>query len=148
MTSFSSKHLFQILVLILTSKFAWAEQSVTFDDYTIHYSAFNSTMLKPEVARQYNITRSRQQLVINISIQKGAAETFSSSTATLSGTASNLLGQKTDIQFREIKEGNAIYYIGNLHFTHNEHYRFVIKVQPSDKNTPYIVNFEQKLYVE
>ena len=49
-----------ITLLLLTAGLTVsAEQSKTFGDYTIHYVAFTTDMLSPEVARLYKIRRSK-----------------------------------------------------------------------------------------
>ena len=48
-------------MLLLTAGLAVnAEQSKTFGDYTIHYAAFTTDLLSPEVARLYEIRRGQK----------------------------------------------------------------------------------------
>ena len=60
-----------ITLLLLTAGLTVsAEQSKTFGDYTIHYVAFTTDMLSPEVARLYKIRRSKNRAILNISVLK------------------------------------------------------------------------------
>src|SRR5690606_31061481 len=51
------------LLLLLCGWNVRAEQFVEDDAYVVHYSAFNSTLLQPEVAKAYDLMRSRQRAV-------------------------------------------------------------------------------------
>jgi hypothetical protein len=49
---------------------AKAEQFEQVGDYQIHYNTFTTSFLQPQVAKAYNIVRSRYQAMINISVLK------------------------------------------------------------------------------
>ena len=46
-----------------------AESSKEFGDYVIHYNAFRSDTLTPEVAKTYNLQRRNNRLIVNIAVQ-------------------------------------------------------------------------------
>jgi len=48
-----------VSILAITSLGIQAEQLLETERHNIHYNAFNSSMLSPETASQYNIQRSR-----------------------------------------------------------------------------------------
>ncbi|MGB1062518.1 MAG: DUF4426 domain-containing protein, partial [Ketobacter sp.] len=52
------------LALLLTAELAAAEQFIEDKDYVVHYSAFTSTLLTPEVASAYGLMRSRQRGIV------------------------------------------------------------------------------------
>lgn len=119
----------------------------TFGDYTVYYQAVNSTFLNAKVAEQYGIVRSARRAFLNISVIK--QEDDGSSTAVpaqVSGGRKNLLQQTRDIDFREIREENAIYYIGEFDFSNAEIVRFSVMVQPEGSNETHEINWETRLY--
>lgn len=120
-----------------------------FGNYTVHYSVFNSTFLQPEVAQAYNLVRARDQVLVNISVTK--AEDGSSTLglpAQVSGFASNLMQQRQNLDFTEISEGDATYYIAPLKHTNEETYNFTISVDPEADSEPFEITFSRTLYVD
>ena len=80
---------------------ASAESSKEFGDYTIHYTAFRSDTLQPEIAKAYNLTRRNNRVIINIAvIKKVAGTTGTPTSAKVEGQASNLTGQLKELDFR------------------------------------------------
>ena len=66
--------LFYVLLSSLINS-AYAEQKKVFDgpdgsEYEIHYIAFTSTFLDTDIAKQYDIVRSRALGIVNISVIK------------------------------------------------------------------------------
>lgn len=121
-----------------------AEQKKRLGDWDIHYIAFNSTFLTPEVARATNLSRNRNNAIINISVLD--KDTQQAQQVVISGIARNLLGQQREVIFREIKDGAAIYYVAVLPFRNEEQYRFSFDIRQGNKRQQ--LNFEQKLYTE
>ena len=67
--SLSPTFLAVLMMLASFTQFARAE-SHTFGDYELHYVAFNSQFLRPDVAKSYGIERSSRLGLVNISILK------------------------------------------------------------------------------
>lgn len=123
--------------------------SETFGDYTVYYQAVNSTFLNEEIAEQYGIVRSARRAFLNISIMKQEEGGFSTAVpAQVSGGRINLLQQTRNINFREIREENAIYYIGEFDFSNAEIVRFSVTVLPESENEAHEVNWETRLYAD
>jgi len=137
---------FIFMIVFLASMSAQAEQADTVGDYKIHYNAINSTLIQPDVASQYKILRSRYEGVINIAVQFKKEDAYTGIPASLSGTASNLLGQQQNLKFKEIHEGKAIYYLSNFHFSNEETFKFVINVKSDDGKLNHTVKFQRKFY--
>ena len=130
------------LLLVLLAPFAKAERFQAFDHYQVHYNAFGSSFLTPEVAQSYSIQRSKVRGVVNISVLDSRADN-SAVVAQVSGQARNLVGQTQPLAFRQIREGEAIYYIAEFRFTDDELLNFELQIQP-DPNTPaYPLEFKQ-----
>ena len=68
--------------------------------------------------------------------------------ATVEAVATNLTGQKRTITLREVREGTAIYYIGDFPITNEETLRFHVKVKPEGQGETYEVNFKQQFFTE
>jgi len=135
------------LALILAATFtpgAIAEQSKQAGAYNVHYVAFASTFLSPEMARKYKVVRGRNRALINISVLDTDGIPVR---AKLNGTVKNLPGQILQLNFQEVIEGDAVYYLAQTRFSDQELMRFNINFTGPDgvKNT---LKFEQKLYWE
>ena len=70
------------------------------------------------------------------------------SAADVDAVATNLTGQKRHISLREVREGPAIYYIGDFPITNEETLRFHVTVKPEGQNESYEVNFKQQFFTE
>lgn len=119
-----------------------AEQKKTLGSWDVHYMAVGSTFLTPEVARAYGIVRSKNNALINISVLD--ADSKAAQSVAVMGNARNLLGTEKPLNFKEVKEDNAIYYLAVLPYRDQEHYRFNINIQQG--NNQQTLKFEQKLY--
>ena len=124
-------------------------QPVRFGDYKVHYSAFNSTFISPEIAGQYHLKRDGRYGIVNVSIRKltksGASEAVK---ARLRGSSANLLGQSRTLEFREIKETDAVYYLAGFQFSGEELLIFTVEVTPDGSHQGKTIQFEQKFYQE
>ena len=61
-------------------------------------------------------------------------------------TATNLTGQTRKIRMREVREGNAIYYIGEFGVTNEETVKFSARVLPQGSRDYLKVEFSQDFY--
>ena len=68
--------------------------------------------------------------------------------ANVSVDASNLTGQLKDLQMREVTEGDAIYYIGELSVANRETLIFDISARPEGVKDPLRVRFRQQFYTD
>ena len=117
-----------------------AERKEVFGDVTVHYNTFNSTFLTPEIAKGAELIRSKNQGVINVSVIKDGKPLM----AQVSGTVKDLTSQSIQLQFKQVIEQGAIYYIAQYPVPQQESRIFEIKVQTGDKiNT---LNFNQELF--
>ena len=123
---------------------ARAEQSRTFGDMQVHYIVLPTTFLKAEIAAQYDLTRSRNRALVNVSVLDGNGKPVA---AGVSGRSENLLGQGQVLSFKEVREGPAIYYLALLRHGNEEHHRITLSVELPD-GTPAEIRFQQKMYWE
>lgn len=141
--TFVSLSLWLLASLVLTSH-AYAEQKQQLGDWDVHYIAFNSTFLTPQVAKAANLSRNKNNAIINISVLE--SQTQQAQAVQIGGIARNLLGQQRDLVFREVRDGDAIYYIAVMPFRNEEQFRFSLDIRQGNKRQQ--LNFEQKLYTE
>jgi hypothetical protein len=111
-----------------------SEESFTeFGPYQIHFNAVRSDTLTPEVARAYGIERSKNRVMLNVTVLRkdGAAE-GKPVEAKVSVDAYNLNGQLKAMPIRRVNEGTAIYYIGETGINGAEILAFDIKATPTN----------------
>ena len=126
---------------------ALAQNSKDFGEYVVHFNALSTDMLPPRMAREYHITRSRNRGMINITLLKKIPDSLAQPVpARVEVHARNLVGQGRDIKLREIREGNAIYYIGEFRVAHEETLKFSIRAQPLGSQELLEAGFSQDFY--
>lgn len=130
------------LAITLGGAFLWAEQYKAFGAYRVHYIAFNTTLLSPEIADHYDIVRGADKGLVNISIIDGEGKSHA---VPIEGTLINLLEQRFPLAFREVKEDDAVYYLATYEFQHRETLRFEIVLDLPDHGTERFV-FQQALH--
>lgn len=141
-TSFYSLAL--VLALLFSSS-SVAEQKVTKGNWDIHYIAFPSSFIQPEVAKQYQLKRSKYQAIVNISVLDNSDD-FTAQNVYVTGVAKNLLGQRVKLDFVKVTEGEATYYLAQLKYDNEEIFNFDINVQQGNRNET--MKFSQKFYVD
>jgi len=140
---------FLFSILITMTGAAQAENSQDFGDYVVHFNALNTNHLPPTVTREYGIKRSKNRGMINIAIlRKVMGTTGKPVKADINASATNLTGQKRDIDLREVRESTAIYYIGDFPITHEETLRFTVKVNPEGDGEAHEVKFKHQFFTE
>ena len=141
-----------ITVVLLFSSFfsaqVFAENSKVFGDYVIHFNAFRSDTLTPEIAKAYSLTRRNNRMVVNITVQKKNGDVTKPVKAKISGYASNLTGQVKDLKFKEIHDGEAIYYLAQSQVANRETLKFDIKATPEGESIVAQVNFKQQFFTD
>lgn len=121
--------------------------STTAGDYIIHHSVFNSSFLSPEIAVIYDLTRGSDKAIVNVAVTKKRLEGDSLGLATgVKGVARNLMQQSTELNFREVQEQNATYYVAPFEFDDQEIMHFYIDVQIPGEAYPKKIEFTKKLY--
>ena len=119
-----------------------------FGDYVLLYSAIPTDTLTPEIASNYGITRSANRVLLNVSMLKkteGAPDV--PVPGKVSASAVNLNGQAKNLSVRELREGEAIYYVGDVSISGEEILVFSIEAQPADATgAPLSVRFQRQFY--
>jgi len=136
-------------LLIFATGDVQAEQSQSFDDYTVHYSAFTTDVLNPAVAKQYRIQRSKSRALLNISVLKKVMGTTGKPVrASIIGSAINLSQQFRKLSIRELTEDGAIYYIAVVNVSNNETLKYTLEIQPEGEEKSFTLSFDQAFVTE
>ena len=143
--------LFSITLLWLVATTTWAQTNVQqrFGDYSVHYSVFNSSFLEPDIAAAYDLIRGGDIALVNIAVTRLNAGGESLGLPTLiNGRVQNLLGQSRDLEFKEIREGQATYYLASFPISNEDPQHFFINLRPEGTSSTFELNFTRTLYTD
>lgn len=130
-----------MLLCLLLALPVFAERKQTFGELEVHYSAFNSSFLQPDIAAAAGLTRSKTVGILNVAaLRNGQGQT-----ARVSGNLKNLLGQSVELQFRQVLESGAVYYLAEFPLRQREILTFSINVQIGDA-APHTLTFSQEVF--
>lgn len=120
--------------------------SANIGDHVVHFSAQSTDQLPPEVARAYNIVRSKNRAMLNVSVLR--ASDNKPVAADVSVKTVNLTGQLKNITMRQIEEQEAIYYIGEVAVANRETLNFDISITPDGVDTASVVRFQRQFFTD
>jgi hypothetical protein len=136
--------------LLFFTAITYAQESFEYisPPYEVYYSVFNSTFVTPDVAKAYQLTRGKDIAMVNVSVRKNLDSGKNiEKRAVVSGTKSDLI-HVIPLDFIEIEEKGAIYYLASFKFNHKEALNFNIEVQPDRNKAPINIKFRKALYQE
>jgi len=143
---------FIVLMTLVLFGTVQAEQKQVFDgpngsEYQVHYNAFTSTFLQPEVAKQYQLVRSKALGIINISVIRKTADGEKKAVGSvIEGRMSNDIQQQQILPFQQVVESQSIYYLTQMQFVEGEVLTFDITVYPEGSVQPLKLRFSQTFY--
>ncbi len=141
--------LFTALLFMLATSVASAENSTKENGYTIHHNAITTDMLTPEIAREYGLIRSRNRAMLNVSVIRDVPGTTGQPVmADVRASSTNIIGQQRRLKMREIREGEAIYYIADFLVRNEEQLNFHIDVKPEKEVIWMPAVFSQTFYTD
>lgn len=124
-----------------------AQQSRAFGAWEVHYNTLNTNMLSPDVASVYGIQRAGTQAMLNVTVLE--RESGEAVEASVEATATNLTGQRREIELRQINDQGAIYYIGQFRIHDEETLNFDVRVQPDGHDgAPFELVFRQRFFTD
>lgn len=136
------------LLMLMSGSSIRAEQMKTFGDYTVHYIAFTTDMLTADVARGYNISRSKNTALMNISVLKKVLDaSVKPVRAKVTASATNLSAQLKNLEVREISDQGAIYYIAEIPIGDRETLNFNVTITPEGETSTYTLTFQQEFVI-
>lgn len=115
-------------------------------NHIVHFSAQSTDQLPPEVARAYSIVRSKNRAMLNVSVLRKDDGTPVVANVTVKTV--NLTGQLKSVTMRQINEGDAIYYIGEVAIANRETLVFDISVTPEGSNIASDVRFKRQFFTD
>ena len=115
-------------------------------DYIVHFSALTTDQVPQEIAMNYNITRSKNRAMLNVSIIRKADDV--SVPANVEVKTTNLTQQLKNVTMRRINEQDAVYYIGETPVANRETLIFDISVTPEGSTVPAEVRFSRQFYTD
>jgi len=140
------KRLLATLLLSAIASGSHAEIAQEFGAIKVHYNALTTDQLLPEVARAYKIERSKTRGMVTMSVLKqNSVGAPTPVPARLTVYATNLNQQLANVEMREIKEGTAIYYLGEFRVNPPETLKFTTTVEVAGEPKRDLV-FTQKFY--
>lgn len=132
-------------LLLCVQAVAQNEYEVSFGNYTVNYNTFPSTFIEPAISKAVGIKRSDNHGVITIAVrQRTTGSDIKAVKATVSGMASNLVGQLRKLKFTEVKDGAVLYYIGDFPVVSNEQLTFTITLLPEGEAQPHEFKFTRQ----
>ena len=136
--------LFALLTLAIPGR---AQQSEMFGPYELHYSVVNTTFLAPEVASTYGIVRATDRAILNLAVREHLADGSTvGRTLQLQGRTWDLIQKGHDLEFTEVREGEAIYYLADFKFINEDWRFFEVVFRPEGADTTYTFELKQQLY--
>jgi hypothetical protein len=140
------KRLLAALCLCSVAAIAHAEISQKFGSLEIHYNALTTDELQPDVARTYKIERSKTRGLVTLSVlRKNKVGALTPVPAKLSIYVTNLTQQLANVDMREVKEGTAIYYLGEFRVAPPDTLKFTATVEVAGE-PKHELTFDQKFY--
>lgn len=130
-----------LLLCLLVALPAFAERKQTFGELDVHYSVFNSSFLQPDIAAAAGLTRSKTGGVLNVAVLKAGKGV----PAQVSGQIKNLLGQTSNLSFKQVLESGAVYYLAEFPLREREILTFSLSVQVGD-SASHSLTFNQEVF--
>jgi len=127
-----------------------AQQSEMFGPYELHYSVVNTTFLDPKVAAAYGIIRGEKRAILNLSVREHVNDEKGEHTEyramKLKGKTWDLMQNQT-LEFQQVKEGPATYYIAKFKFINEEWRFFEVYFRPEGAEETYTFKLKHQLYI-
>ena len=121
--------------------------SADIGNHVVHFSAQTTDQLPREIARAYQIQRSPERAMLNVSVIRKSDNTPVS--ADVSVKTRNLTQQLKNVEMRQIDEQDAIYYIGETKVANRETLIFEITVKPEGEEKPSeVIRFQRQFYTD
>jgi len=136
--------IFMSSLLCLASTFVHA-QFLKSGDIRVYANAMVSSQLNAEMARQYGISRSASRALLHVVVREGTPGQDKTLPATISAVAIRKNGERSNINMQVTREGQDIYYLGELNIVKNEAVNFEIITQV-EKQKPMRMTFLQEFF--
>ena len=116
--------------------------AVACEGFDIEYTTFVSTVIPASVAKAHGIVQSDDRIITNIVVKnKGKA-----TRAAVAGTATNLLNQATDLNFKPVPDDGGLYYLAVVKADGRSTIRYGISVRPAGSTATCRIDFIRDYY--
>ena len=133
--------------LLATSAKAGVEETTReTDTHIIHFNVFDSSFLTPEIAQQYGLKRSNYHSMLNLAVHEKGSPEDKPIPVLLQGTVTNIVQQQRALEFIEIQEGSAIYYLSDFRVTDDDLLTFDIKIRTNADSPGYDLKFKRRVF--
>lgn len=142
------RHIALLLVMVSAALHnpAFGQQSERFDQYELFYSVVNTRFLQPDVAATYKIKRGKKTAIINLAVREHVDSGSEPRPMLLRGRTWDLI-QGQPLEFQEVREGEAVYYIAEFGFINEEWRFFEVDFRPEGATQTYRFKFKHQLYI-
>lgn len=130
---------------LLFSGASFGQQSERFDQFELHRSVVYTTFLTPEIAAQYGISRGDDKAILTLSVRDADAGETAGRPMEIEGETWDLI-QGAELEFKEIREGRATYYIADFEFINREWRFFEFSFTPEGSGKTYQYKFKTQLW--
>ena len=116
--------------------------------YEVHYSTFNTSFLDEKTAKAYGIVRSKSKALLNVSVLKrGDDGKKTPVTSLVKGQTYDLILTK-ELDFFEVREQDAIYYLAQFNIEHKIPFYFTVNVKADPNASAMKIQFKKILWVD
>ena len=134
-----------LALLITVVPIVQAQQSERFDQFELHRSVVYTTFLTPEIAAEYGIARGKYKAILTLSVRDVEAGEIAGRPMIITGETWDLI-RGDPLEFKEIREGPATYYIADFTFIDREWRFFEFDFQPEGSEKVYRYKFKTQLW--
>ena len=134
---FNITRIIAILSLVLFSPLLLADDAnqVSYNGYTIHFSAYPSDHLQPNIAKAIGIKRDESRTVVTVVVNKDKpGKTPESVKANVNGNAFYMSGMMLRMKLREVNDRGTTYYISDFKVKKGNKMTFAMSVKPDGES--------------
>jgi hypothetical protein len=128
---------------------AATESFKVFGDYELHFNALTTDQINERMAAEHGIVRSKNRALLNVSVlrSQGIGVPMPVS-AEVRASARNLTAQLRNLPVREVRDGDAIYYIAETPVDNAESLIFTVEATPESETESLRVSFQKQFFVD
>lgn len=136
-----SKMLFTALLAVSMSALAGVEK---FGNLEVNYNVITTDTLTPAIAKVYGIERSPRRGMLTVAVtDRETSGVLRHVPVDIAASSVNLMDQVITVKMRSIREGSAIYYIGDFGIAPPDTLRFTLKVSGTEVGKAHKVEFQK-----
>ena len=143
---FSKKIIILVIPILWLSQAVWGQDNIRHEmqQHFVYHNVFNSTLITPDIAKNYHLVRAKDRVYLNIAVVK---KTGGYGIPTnIKGTYRNLMQQQQVLDFVEINEATATYYLAPIRFDNEEILHIDVDVSLKDSSDSARFTITKKLY--